>query len=253
MLKIRIIPILLLKEDRCVKGVKFNNYRDTGNPITAAKVYDSQKADELIFLDINHHAKSNILYKLIENIANQCFMPLTVGGGIKTIEDIRKILQVGADKVAINSEAIANPYFIAQASQIFGKQCIVASVDVKKKSKNEYEVYSDGGRKATGLDPLKWIKELERLGAGEILLTSIDKEGTMSGYDLELLNMVSKSINIPLIANGGVGTLQHLVDGVKIGKASAVACSSLFHFTDQSTIKAKSYLSEAGINVRTVW
>ncbi|MFA6530275.1 MAG: glycosyl amidation-associated protein WbuZ [Candidatus Micrarchaeia archaeon] len=253
-LKIRIVPILLLRKGRCVKGVNFENYRDTGNPIKAAKVYDSQKADELIFLDITASGEDRpIFFETISKVAEQCFMPFTAGGGIRTLTDIRKLVELGSDKVSINTGAIEKPDLITAASQDFGSQCVVVSIDAKKTQDGKYEVYSHSGKTPTGLDPTAWAKEAEKLGAGEILLTSIDKEGTRTGYDLELIRKVSDAVDIPVIANGGVGNLQHLVDGVVKGHASAVALASMFHFTDQSTIKARAYMKEAGLNVRPDW
>ncbi|MBI5223481.1 imidazole glycerol phosphate synthase subunit HisF [Candidatus Micrarchaeota archaeon] len=253
MLKIRLIPSLLLREGRCVKGTQFCNFRDTGNPVTAAKIYDAQGADELLFLDITASTqKRNILFDVVGRTADECFMPLCVGGGIRTVEDIRKLLLVGADKVSINTAALDRPEFINEAAQIFGNQCIVVSIDVKQKENGKYEVYSDCGTKARGLDPVKWAKEAVEQGAGEILLTSIDREGTRKGYDLELIRSITNEVEVPVIASGGVGTLQDLVDGIKKGGASAVSAASIFHFTDQSIIKARTYMREAGLDVRSM-
>ena len=253
-LKIRIIPILLLKENRCVKGKQFKDFIDTGNPTTAAKVYDSQKADELIFIDISRdreHRKK--LYEIILQTAEECFMPFTVGGGIVDVEEIRKFLELGADKVSINTAAVENPNLIKEGAERFGSQCVVVAIDVKKTESGKYEVYTRNGIKPTGLDPVDWAKEAKALGAGEILLTSIDKEGMRTGYDLELTAKVADALNIPVIANGGVGTTQDLAEGIKLGHASAVAASSIYHFTDQSTIKARGHMKEAGLNVRPQW
>ncbi len=252
-LKIRIIPSLLLKGGRCVKGVNFTNFRDTGNPVMAARVYDSQKADELVFLDITAtNEGKEPLYELAAKVADECFMPFTIGGGIKTIGQIEKLLKCGADKVSINTAAVENPKFITEAAYEFGAQCVVVSVDVKKTQKG-YEVYTHSGTKATGNEPVSFTKKMESLGAGEILLTSIDHEGTNKGYDLELTRSVADALTIPVIAHGGVGNLQHLVDGVRLGHASAVSCASMFHFTDQSTLMARTYMKTAGLNVRPQW
>ncbi|MBU1165628.1 imidazole glycerol phosphate synthase subunit HisF [Candidatus Micrarchaeota archaeon] len=261
MLKIRIIPSLLLKEGRCVKGIRFTSFRDTGNPVTAARIYDAQGADELLFIDILASKENRkTLFDIVSRTAEECFMPLCVGGGIKDTDDIRKLLLAGADKISINTAAIENPKFINKAAEIFGNQCIVVSIDVKKSgagqhsvigSDSEYEVFSHCGTKPTGLDPVQWAKQVVEQGAGEILLTSIDQEGTRTGYDLDLLKAVADAVEVPVIASGGVGSLQDFVDGIKKGHASAVSAGSIFHFTDQSIIKARTYLAEAGINVRS--
>ncbi|MDD2655139.1 MAG: glycosyl amidation-associated protein WbuZ [Candidatus ainarchaeum sp.] len=253
MLKVRIIPSLLLREGRCVKGVKFRDFRDTGNPVTAAKIYDAQGADELLFLDITASTeKRSILFDIVSKTAEACFMPLCVGGGIRSIEDIRKLLLVGADKVSINTAALDRPEFINEAAEVFGNQCIVASIDVRKRVDGEYEVFSDCGTKARGIGPVEWAKEAVAQGAGEILLTSIDQEGTRKGYDLGLIRMVADTVEVPVIASGGVGSLQDLVDGIVRGHASAVSAASIFHFTDQSIIKARTYMKEAGLDVRSM-
>jgi len=253
-LKVRIIPILLLKGGRCVKGVKFKDFRDTGDPITAARVYDSQKADELVFLDITANSEKRPLgFEFASKVSQECFMPFTIGGGITEISQIRKFLEHGADKVSMNTAAVENPQLIKEAAKSFGNQCVVVSIDAKKNEDGKYEVYTKSGQHPTGLSPVEWAKKAEELGAGEILLTSIDREGTRAGYDLELVKKVSDSVKIPLIANGGVGNLKHLAEGISKGHASAVAAASIFHFTDQSTIKARSYLNGAGFNVRPEW
>jgi cyclase len=254
MLKKRLIPILLLKEGRMVKTIKFEKMREVGFPVTAAKIYDAQGADELIFLDISASVENrNIMIDVIKQVATQCFIPFTAGGGIRTIDDIHNLLKAGVDKIAINTAAVENPDFIRKAAQKFGDQCIVVSIDAKKKEDGTYEVYTQGGKKATGLNPVEWAKEAEKLNAGEILITSIDCEGMMGGYDIQLIREVSDAISIPVIAHGGVGTLQHLVEGLREGKASAVAAASIFHFTDQSPIKARRFMKEAGIDVRTTF
>lgn len=253
MLKKRLVPILLLKDGRCVKGVKFKDFRDTGYPLTAARVYDSQGVDELVFLDINANKENrSILFEIIGRVAEECFMPLTVGGGIRTLDDIRNLLKAGADKVSINTAAVENPEFIREAASRFGRANIVVSVDAKKVGHQQYEVYTHSGKKPVGIDALNWTERMADYGAGEILLTSMDKEGTMEGYDLDLIRMVTDRITIPVIANGGVGTLQHLVEGITTGQASAVAAASIFHFTDQSPIKAKAYMKVKGITIRPI-
>jgi len=250
MLKKRLIPVLLLKEGRMVKTKQFDSLREVGFPISAAKIYDAQGADELIFLDIMAAAeKRNTMIDIIEEVAEQCFMPFTAGGGVRSVEDIRTLLKAGADKVSINTAAVTDPSFIAKAAKIFGDQCIIVSIDAKKQG-SKYEVFTHGGKKATGLNPVEFAKISESNNAGEILITSIDKEGEMKGYDLELTKAVSDAVNIPVIANGGAGTLQDLADGINKGNASAVAAASIFHFTDQSPIKARAYMKEAGLPVR---
>lgn len=251
MIKNRIIPILLLKHGRCVKGKQFDHYRDTGAPVTAAKIYDAQRVDELAFLDIlASKEERSLLLDIVTETAQECFMPLTVGGGIKTIEDIKTVLAAGADKVAINSAAVENPDFIREASKHFGKANIVVSIDYKKNEQGERKVFTHGGSKATDLDAFQWAKEVENLGAGEIILTSIDLEGAMQGYDLDFIKQVVAALSIPVIAHGGCGTLKHLEEGIVDGKASGVAAASIFHFTDQSPIKARWHLKNAGLNVR---
>lgn len=253
MLKKRLIPILLLKDGRCVKGVRFKDFRDTGYPLTAARVYDSQGVDELVFLDITASRENrSTLFEIVSHTAEECFMPLTVGGGVRTLDDIRNLLKAGADKVSINTAAVENPEFIREAASRFGRANIVVSVDAKKVGYQQYEVYTHSGKKPIGIDALNWTERMADYGAGEILLTSMDKEGTMEGYDLDLIRMVTDRITIPVIANGGAGTLQHLVEGITIGQASAVAASSVFHFTDQSPIKAKAYMNVKGINIRAI-
>jgi cyclase len=250
MLKKRIIPVLLLKKGRLVKTLQFGKYRDVGEPVSQAKIYDAQKADELIFLDIDATSeKRDAAYDVIRNAANECFMPMTIGGGIGNIETIHRMLKIGADKVAINAAAIENPLFIIEAAAKFGSQCIVISIDVKK-NQGRYEVFTHNGKTSTGKDPVEWAREVERLGAGEILLTSIDNEGTMKGYDLSLIKSVADAVGIPVIANGGAGTLQDFHNAILIGKASAVAAGSLFHFTDQSLIKTRRFLKVHGVEVR---
>ena len=250
MLKKRIIPVLLLRNQRLVKPIQFNNYRDVGNPVSQAKIYDAQLADELVFLDIDATSENrNSLISTIKDVSKECFMPLTVGGGVRTIEDISRLLAAGADKVSINAAAVENPLFIKQAADKFGSQCIVIAIDVKKTNKR-YEVFTRNGKKATGKQAVEWAKEVEKLGAGEILLTSIDLEGTMKGYDLKLLKSVANAVDIPVIANGGAGNLQDFYDALTKANASAVAAGSLFHFTDQSLIKTRRFLKVHGVEVR---
>lgn len=251
MLKKRLIPVLLLKEGRMVKTINFEKIREVGYPVTTAKIYDAQTADELIFLDIMASSENrNVTLDIIREVAENCFMPLTVGGGVRKLQDIRKLLNSGADKVSINTAAIENPKFIRDAARVFGSQCIVVSIDSKEISNGNYEVYSCGGKKPTGRDVRDWAKEVESLDAGEIIITSIDREGTMKGYDFNLIKSVSEVTSIPIIANGGVGTLKDFVDCINLCDVSAVAASSIFHFTDQSPIKARRYIADAGINIR---
>ena len=251
MLKKRIIPILLLKHGRCVKGKEFGSYRDTGAPVTAAKIYDAQRVDELAFLDIMaSREERDVLLDIVTETAEECFMPLTVGGGIKTIEDIKVVLAAGADKVAINSAAVENNDFLASACKHFGSANIVVSIDYKETEDGKREVYTHGGTKATGLDAFQWAKKVASLGAGEIILTSINREGTMTGYDLDFIRKVVDELDIPVIAHGGCGTLQHLKEAATVSGASGVSAASIFHFTDQSPIKARLFMKDAGVNVR---
>lgn len=243
---------MLLKKGRCVKGVNFKNHLDVGHPVTNAKIYDAQGADELIFLDITANKEErHILIDIVEKTASECFMPLTVGGGIKTISDIDKVLRAGGDKVSINTTAVENPRFIGQAAKKFGRQCIVVAIDYKLNKKRKNEVFIYNGTKATGRDSIEWAREVADLGAGEILLTNIDKEGTRSGYDIEIIREVSGAVNIPVIASGGAGNLEDLKKAIIDGHASAVSLASIFHFTDQNVIKARNYLKTWGVDVRT--
>lgn len=251
MLKVRIMPTLLYKNFGLVKGVSFDSQRRVGDVMQSIKVYNMRQVDELIFLDImatKENRKPD--FQLIDDIADECFMPLTVGGGIKNIEDIRNLLKVGADKVAINSSAITNPDLIRLASNEFGSQCVVVSIDAKRLTDGTYEVFTHSGTKPTDKTPLEIAKNVESLGAGEILLTSIDRDGTMGGYDLELIKSVSQCLSIPVIASGGAGNYEHLFDALTEGKADAVAAASIFHFTEQTPLGAKQFLKTKGLNVR---
>ena len=251
MLSVRIIPCLDVKNGRVVKGVNFVNLIDAGDPVEQAKTYEQQGADELVFLDITASSDNrNIMHEVVERTASECFMPLTVGGGLRTIEDIRKMLNAGADKVSLNTSAIVTPDLISEASAKFGNQCIVVAIDAKKDGENKWAVYTHGGRNKTELDAVEWAKEVERRGAGEILLTSMDADGTKDGYDVALTRAVAEAVSIPVIASGGCGTLQHMVDAVKDGKANAVLAASIFHFGTYTIKQAKEKLQENGIPVR---
>jgi cyclase len=247
----RIIPCLDVTEGRVVKGVKFLNLRDAGDPVEVAKMYDEQGADELTFLDITASSdKRDIILDVVARTAEQVFMPLTVGGGVRVLEDIHRLLRAGADKVAINTAAVRNPEFVGEAARKFGSQCIVVAIDAKRKPGGGWEVYTHGGRNATGLDVVEWARKMEEMGAGEILLTSMDADGTKQGYDLELTRAVSDATTIPVIASGGVGSLEHLYDGVTKGGADAVLAASIFHFKESTVGDAKQYLKERGVPVR---
>ncbi len=251
MLKARVIPCLDVKDGRVVKGINFVDLRDAGDPVEQARVYDKAGADELCFLDITaSHERRDIMLDVVRQTAEECFMPLTVGGGVRTTDDIRALLLSGADKVAINTAAVKDPDFVRAAAEKFGSQCIVAAVDGKRKGAGGFEVFTHGGRRPTGLDALEWVKRLAGLGAGEILLTSMDRDGTRAGYDLELTRAVADSITIPVIASGGVGRLDHLVEGVRDGHATGVLAASIFHFGEHSIAEAKAHMAEAGIPVR---
>lgn len=253
MLSVRIIPCLDVHAGRVVKGVNFVNLIDAGDPVEQAKAYEAQGADELVFLDITASSDGRaIMRDVVERTASQCFMPLTVGGGLRTIEDIRAMLNAGADKVSLNTSAITNPDLISEASAKFGNQCIVVAIDAKREENGKWGVYTHGGRNKTGLDAVKWAREVERRGAGEILLTSMDADGTKDGYDIELTRSVSEAVRIPVIASGGAGKLEHLVDAVKYGKASAVLAASIFHFGTYSINQAKEAMLAAGLPARIV-
>ena len=249
----RIIPCLDVDKGRVVKGVNFLNIRDAGDPIEIAKRYDDEGADEITMLDITaSHETRDTTYKTVENIASQVFIPLTVGGGVRKIEDIKKLLRSGADKVSINTAAVENPDFVKEAADKFGSQCIVVAVDAKLKedSSSSWEVVTYGGRNRTGIDVQEWTKQVADYGAGEILLTSMDRDGTKEGFDNELVFKVSSSIDIPVIASGGVGNLQHLIDGIRIGGAEAVLAASIFHFSEFTIQEAKDAMKDSGIVIR---
>lgn len=252
MLTKRIIPCLDVKDGRVVKGVSFVNLRDAGDPVEAATVYDREGADELCFLDITaSHENRKTILDVVERTAARVFMPVTVGGGVRTLDDIRNLLNAGADKVSINTAAVQRPEFVKEAAERFGTQCIVVAIDAKRSAApNRWEVYTHGGRKPTGLDAVEWAKRMEGYGAGEILLTSMDQDGQQSGYDLGLTAAVSGQVSIPVIASGGVGTLEHLYDGFVKGKADAVLAASIFHFRTYTIPQAKAYLREKGVPVR---
>lgn len=251
MLAVRIIPCLDVDRGRVVKGVQFGNLRDAGDPVECAKAYDQAGADELVFLDItaSHESRAPTLH-MVEKVAESIYIPFTVGGGIRTTDDIRALLKAGCDKVSINTSAVRNPKFISQASRRFGAQCIVVAIDAKQDGKNKWRVYTHGGRQPTDLDAVKWAKQTEQLGAGEILLTSMDRDGTRAGYDLALTRRVSDALSIPVIASGGAGTLQDLYDGAVRGKASALLVASLFHFGEYSIAETKRYLKRKGVSLR---
>ncbi len=252
MLKVRIIPCLDVNNGRVVKGVSFVDLVDAGDPVEQAKLYNDQGADELTFLDITaSHEGRDTIYDVVKRTADSCFMPLTVGGGVRTLDDVRKLLDCGADKISVNTTAITNPQFVKDASTKCGSQCIVVAIDARKKSDGKgWEVFTHGGRNATGLDAIEWAKRMADYGAGEILLTSMDKDGQKSGFDLELTRSVADSVSIPVVASGGVGNLQDLVDGVKIGHASAVLAASIFHFGTYTIGQARQAMAQAGIPVR---
>ncbi len=251
MLAKRIIPCLDVTAGRVVKGISFVALRDAGDPVEIARRYDEQGADELTFLDITASSDDRgILFRIIEEVAKQVFIPLTVGGGVRQVEDVRNLLNAGADKVSINTSAVVNPQLVADAAARYGSQCIVVAIDAKQVTPGRWEVFTHGGRKATGLDVVEWAKKMQALGAGEILLTSMDRDGTKSGFDLALTRAVTDALEIPLIASGGVGNLQHLVDGVKLGGADAVLAASIFHYGEYTVQQAKQYMAQQGIEVR---
>jgi cyclase len=251
MLTRRIIPCLDVTAGRVVKGVKFVGLRDAGDPVEIARRYDREGADELTFLDITASSDArDIILHVIEAVAAEVFIPLTVGGGVRSVADVRRLLNAGADKVSINTAGIQNPALIAEAAGYFGSQCIVVAIDAKQVAPGRWEVFTHGGRNATGLDAIEWAREVERLGAGEILLTSMDRDGTREGFDLGVTRAISDTVGIPVIASGGVGSLQHLADGVTQGHADAVLAASIFHFGEYTVGEAKRYMAQQGIEMR---
>ena len=250
MLKNRIIPCLDVKNGRVVKGINFVNLQDAGDPVEQAKIYSKGGADEICFLDITaSNENRSTIYEIVEKTSKKCFVPLTVGGGVKSVDDISKLLNSGADKVSINTAAIQNSKIVNESSKKFGSQCIVVAIDAKKKD-DKWEIFTHGGRNETGIDAIEYAKKMENNGAGELLVTSMDRDGTQIGYDIELIKKITSSVNIPVIASGGVGNLDHLVDGIKKGNASAVLAASIFHYGTHSIKEAKQYLDSKGIPVR---
>jgi len=251
MLKARVIPCLDVKDGRTVKGINFVNLVDAGDPVEQARIYDQQGADELCFLDITaSHERRDTLYNIVARTAEHCFMPLTVGGGIRAVDDIRTLLLAGADKVSINTAAVHRPDFVGEAAEKFGSQCIVVSIDAKSVAGDRFEIFTHGGREPTGIDAVEWAKRMTELGAGEILLTSMDRDGTRRGFDIPLTRTIADSVPIPVIASGGVGTLDHLIEGVRDGHATAVLAASIFHFGEFTIGEAKAHMGRAGIPVR---
>ncbi len=249
----RIIPCLDVDDGRVVKGVQFVDILDAGDPVEVARRYDEQGADELVFLDITASSDNReTMVHVVEEVASQVFIPLTVGGGIRELSDIRRMLNAGADKVGINTTAVNNPEFVRQAAERFGSQCIVVAIDAKQVGDNKWEIFTHGGRKPTGIDAVEWAKKMADFGAGEILLTSMDRDGTRDGYDLALTRAISEAVSVPVIASGGVGTLEHLADGVIEGKADAVLAASIFHFGHHTVQEAKDAMSERGIEMRAL-
>ncbi|MBN2751260.1 MAG: imidazole glycerol phosphate synthase subunit HisF [Rhodospirillaceae bacterium] len=252
MLSMRIIPCLDVKDGRVVKGVNFVDLIDAGDPVEQARLYDAAGADELCFLDITASSDNrDTLYDVVRRTAEQCFMPLTVGGGVRTVDDIRTLLLAGADKVSINTAAVHHPEFVREAAEKFGNQCIVVAIDAKQTAPGKFEIFTHGGRTSTGIDAVQWAERMTIYGAGEILLTSMDRDGTRQGFDIALTRAVSDAVSVPVIASGGVGSLDHLVEGIRDGGATAVLAASIFHFGQHSIPEAKAYLAAAGIPVRS--
>ena len=250
MLKNRIIPCLDVKNGRVVKGINFVGLKDAGDPVEQAKIYSDGGADEICFLDITaSNENRDTIFDVVRETSKKCFVPLTVGGGVRSVEDINKLLNCGADKVSINTAAVQNPDVVEQSSKKFGSQCIVVAIDAKKNN-DRWEIYTHGGRNSTGIDAIEFASNMEKRGAGELLITSMDRDGTQIGYDIDLMSTISSKVNIPIIASGGVGDLKHLVDGIKLGKASAVLAASIFHYGKYSIKEAKEYLVSKGIPVR---
>ena len=250
MLKNRIIPCLDVKNGRVVKGINFVDLKDAGDPVEQAKIYSESGADEICFLDITaSNENRSTIYEVVKKTSEKCFVPLTVGGGIRSIEDINKLLKCGADKVSINTAAVQNPKIVMESSSKFGSQCIVVAIDAKRKG-NKWEIFTHGGRNETGIDAIKFARQMEEYGAGELLVTSMDKDGTQKGYDIDLIKTISEKVNIPVIASGGVGNLDHLAEGITKGKANAVLAASIFHYGKYTLKQAKQYLDSKGIPVR---
>ncbi|MFN3230741.1 MAG: imidazole glycerol phosphate synthase subunit HisF [Alphaproteobacteria bacterium] len=251
MLKARIIPCLDVKDGRVVKGVNFVNLRDAGDPVEQAKIYDAAGADELCFLDITaSHEKRDIIFDVVRHTAEECFMPLTVGGGVRTVDDVRKLLLAGADKVSINTAAVRNPDFVREAAEKFGSQCIVVAIDAKQVTEGKWEIFTHGGREPTGIDAVEFAQLVEAKGAGEILLTSMDRDGTGEGFDIALTRTIADAVKIPVIASGGVGTLDHMAEGIRDGHATAVLAASIFHFGTYSIAETKAHMAAAGVAIR---